>query len=180
MLYVAPRPVLRLIRCPAMAVVSTAQRDPSAAAAGDLAPEHVHGLLRDLLEGGLGVELRVTGSSMSPFIRSGDLVTLIPRDRRAIRLGDVVAFLRAGRQLVFHRVVGLGDGELLTRGDATAGSDAPVPAGEVVGLVAGQRRRGRRVRIGLGPECASIARLSRRGWLVPLLRPWRWLASRLR
>ncbi len=142
--------------------------------------ENLPELLRQTLADGFDAELRVTGSSMSPLVRSGDLITLSPPSRCPIRRGAVVAYLRAGRSLVVHRVVAITGEELLTRGDAMRRPDEPVAAARVLGVLARHRRRGRRLRLGLGPERVLIAWLSRRGWLAGLLSPWRRLARRAR
>lgn len=151
------------------------------AGAQGLPPEHVRELLRQLLAEGSSVRLRVSGSSMSPFIRGGDLVTLAPLGGRPVRRGDVVAVAAGGRWLVIHRVVGVTPEGVATRGDALERPDVTVAPGDVAALVARVERRGRRVRLGLGPERALVAWLSRRGWLVPWLRPWRrlvrWVAA---
>lgn len=150
----------------------------SPAGAETLSRARLHDLLHRLLDEGLAVELRIAGASMSPFIRGGDLLTLIPRASRPVRRGDVVAFLADGRSLVIHRVVAA-DGETVrTQGDALRSSDRPVALAEVLAFVSRVERRGRTVRLGLGAERAHLAWLARRGWLAPLLRPWRWLARR--
>ncbi|MCP4656080.1 MAG: hypothetical protein GY856_11760 [bacterium] len=89
---------------------------------------------------------------MSPFVRSGDVIVLSPRPAAAIRLGDVVAFLRGEKRLVVHRVVSRrGDG-FLTRGDASPRADGRVAGGEILGAVERVTRKGVRVRLGLGAE----------------------------
>lgn len=142
--------------------------------------ERLHGLLGALLDDGLDVELLVTGASMSPFIRSGDLVTLVPRRSRTIRHGDVVAFLTGRRTLVIHRVHTVAGRTLRCRGDATRHDDAPVAVDDVVGLASRIERRGRPMRLGLGPERFLIAWLAARDWLVPLMRSARWLLRPVR
>jgi len=122
-------------------------------------------LLQGLLSEGRAVELPVSGSSMEPFLRSRDVVTLRPRE--SARFGDVVALLAPGPRLLVHRVVGPG---LTTRGDAAGAADARLPGRELLGRVERVERGGRRLRLGLGPERLLIAALSRRGLLAPLLR----------
>lgn len=143
------------------------------AGAQGLPRERVLELLRQLLDDGLSVRLKVTGSSMSPFVRSGDLVTLAPPGDHPIRRGDVVGVLVGHRWLVIHRVVAAAPESLVTRGDALGRPDEAVSRGAIVARLARVERRGRRIRLGLGPERTVIAWLSRRGWLVPWLRPCR-------
>ncbi len=90
-------------------------------------------LVLDLLAGGVSVELPVTGGSMSPHVRSGDVLTLAPIDDRRLRLGDVVAFPRPEGRLVIHRVVALEEGRLRTRGDAASRADAWIDGESLIG-----------------------------------------------
>ena len=48
-------------------------------------------LTKDILEKGLPIRLRASGFSMSPFIKSGDVITIIPLKNHLPRIGDVVA-----------------------------------------------------------------------------------------
>ena len=70
------------------------------AGAQGLPRERVLELVRRLLGDGLSVRLRVTGSSMSPFLRDGDVATLVPLGGRPIRRGWLVPWLRPWRRLV--------------------------------------------------------------------------------
>ncbi len=130
-------------------------------------------LVLDLLAGGMAAEIPVTGGSMSPCIRSFDVVTLTPIGDRRLGLGDVVGFARPDGRLVIHRVVALGQETLRTRGDAVSAVDPWTLRGNLIGRVEAVSRRGRRARWGLGPGRGLIALLSRIGLLRPLLRPWR-------
>ncbi len=116
---------------------------------------------------------------MSPFLRSGDVVVLAPLGGRPVGLGDVVALRRGERWLLVHRVVGRRGPRLLTRGDAVGRLDEPAALEDVVGRAVAVQRRGRRRRLGLGPERFLIAWLSRRGALVPLFAPGRCLTRLL-
>jgi signal peptidase I len=84
--------------------------------------------------------LRVLGGSMTPWIRSGDLVFIKRYDFERVSAGDVVLFEREGRFFV-HRIMGpeqtVRAGEkvvrLITKGDALDGLDAPVSPEEFLG-----------------------------------------------
>ena len=132
-------------------------------------------LLVDLLRSGTSVRLEVTGHSMSPLIRGGDVVTIEPLSGRRPSLGEVVALAPGGRLLV-HRLGGWDRDRAVCRGDVAAHAD-PVPsADELLGRVTRVERGGRRVRLGLGVERLPIALLSRVGLLRVLAR----LRERLR
>jgi len=133
-------------------------------------------LLADLLRGGTPVRLEVTGHSMSPFIRSGDVVTIEPLSGRSPALGEVVA-LAAGGRLLVHRLVGRDRGQALCRGDVASGADPVASLDDLLGRVTRVERGGRRVRLGLGLERLPIAWLSRVGLPRALARLWERLRS---
>ena len=126
-------------------------------------------LVSDLLRGGTPVRLEVTGHSMSPFIRGGDVVTIEPLAGRRPALGEVVA-LAPGGHLLVHRLVGWDRGRALCRGDVAVGPDPPPSPEELLGRVTRVERAGRRVRLGLGIERVPIAWFSRLGVLRALAR----------
>ncbi len=121
---------------------------------------------REVVSRGHSFRFLALGGSMSPFIRDGDVVTLVPFVRAACAPGDVVAFVqnRSGR-LVVHRVVAVGDGRCRIRGDNSPEEDGEFPFESVIGTVARVERAGKEIRFGLGPERPLIALLSRRRWL---------------
>ncbi|MEM7349310.1 MAG: S24/S26 family peptidase [Acidobacteriota bacterium] len=131
-------------------------------------------LLTELLAEGLSVEIPVTGASMSPYIRSRDVITLAPLADEPVRRGDVVAFPRPGGRLVVHRVIDLDDGRILTRGDAAPRADGWIDRETVVGRVTAIERRGRSVRFGVGWGPLAIAMASRTGLLCLVFKPIRW------
>lgn len=121
---------------------------------------------REVLSAGHSFRFLALGGSMSPFIRDGDVVTLVTFVRAVCAPGDVVAFVqhKSGR-LVVHRVVAVGEGRCRIRGDNSSEEDGEFPFESVIGTVDRIERAGKEIRFGLGPERATIALLSRRGWL---------------
>jgi hypothetical protein len=78
---------------------------------------------------------------MEPFIRDGDAVRVGPPGSR-LRRGEVVLCRGAHGELLLHRVVRVGGLQVVTRGDAATGDDAPLPRSSVIGraaAVAGRR-----------------------------------------
>jgi hypothetical protein len=118
---------------------------------------------------GVSFRFEARGSSMSPFIRDRDVVTVAPLRGRRARLGEVVAFTGPDEGLVLHRVVARRPGLYETRADNSVSSDGLIPAPRVLGVVERVERRGHRVRIGLGPERALVAGLARARVLYPLI-----------
>lgn len=118
---------------------------------------------------------------MSPFIRDGDTITLAPFDTAACRSGDIVAVIRPGSgRLVVHRIVCIDGDRCRIRGDNTPAEDGDFPFESVIGTVTRVERAGKTVRLGLGPERALIALLSRWGWLPRCMGPARAVYSTLR
>jgi len=108
------------------------------------------GLFRDLctqlLRGGQPVRFRATGSSMSPVLCDGDIVTVAPVGG-GVRRGDILLY-DGDRGLTAHRVIGQrtgGEPVFRVRGDAIGSPVELVEAGRVLGIVQAVERGGRRV-----------------------------------
>jgi hypothetical protein len=126
-------------------------------------------LLPAVLARGVPFRFAAGGWSMAPFIRDGDVVTIAPLTRSA-RLGDVVAVRGpGGRGIVVHRVVALRRSVCTIRADNCERDDGDAPRADILGTVIRVDRGPHRVRLGLGPERAVIAVLSRRAMLQPLV-----------
>ena len=98
------------------------------------------------------LRLEVTGLSMLPSVRPGDILFIERCDMREIAAGDIVLFARQGR-LVAHRVlckttVG-GMLHAITRGDALLSPDDPVSPAELLGSVRHILRAGTDVELGV-------------------------------
>jgi len=136
--------------------------------------------LRAVLARGLPFRFGARGASMDPFIRDGDVVTIVPGNARRPRLGDVVACChpREGH-LVVHRVIGTVPHGVVVKGDANEVLDGVVAVGDVLGVVSSVRREGHRVVIGTGPERWLLGHLSRLGVLRLMVMRARALAHRV-
>jgi hypothetical protein len=110
---------------------------------------------------------------MSPFIRDGDVITLAPMISGKLGLGDVVAFTRPDTgHLVVHRITALKGNQAQIRGDSLSEKpDGIFPVNSLLGCVIRIERNQKRIWLGLGPERALIAWLSRMR-LLTLLRNW--------
>lgn len=85
------------------------------------------------------LRLRVTGASMLPAIRPGDILEVRERRAAGVRAGSVVLFERDGR-LFAHRVVRREGVRLVTRGDALEHEDAAIGDAELLGEIVGVER----------------------------------------
>src|SRR5262249_11500319 len=106
-----------------------------------------------------GTWVLVKGGSMEPTYFDGDWLRVEPLSgSRPIRAGEVVV-VRRERQLVTHRIVELFGGVAVTRGDACARVDSPIPTSALLGRVV-DVRPGRGLR-------RFVRRLARRIITVP-------------
>ena len=121
---------------------------------------------------GLPFRFSAGGYSMTPFIRSGDVVTVSSLASQAPRLGDVVAFVHPEtRLLCLHRVLSAHGDRFFIQGDNLAETpDGLIARGAILGRVTGLERAGRRIRLGLGPERLLLALLSRCGGMTLIRR----------
>jgi Peptidase S24-like len=124
-------------------------------------------LLRAVLAKGKPFRFRAGGSSMSPFIKDGDIVIVSPLLGRKPRTGEVVAFLHPGTgKVAVHRIVRKKTGWFFLRGDNSFSVDGALTFDRVLGSVTRVERQGRRVR-GMGGRLSpAVALLSRTGGLV--------------
>ena len=125
-------------------------------------------LIQSAVGKGGSIRFKAHGGSMSPFIRSGDVVTVSPVGEKPVLLGEVVACRHpAGGGLVVHRVVGRKKGLFLIKGDGHGRVDGWVDRGRVLGRVVRVEREGKRVWAGLGKGCGMIALFSRSRYVFP-------------
>lgn len=111
---------------------------------------------------GCNFRFQASGTSMSPFIKDGDVLTLSPIDQKSIFFGDVLALIRpANNKLIIHRVVGINNCEYLIKADNQKEPDGWVSFKHLYGKVSKIERNNNEIRIGLGWERYPIAQLSR-------------------
>ena len=86
---------------------------------------------------------KTRGVSMEPMLRQNrDLVVIRVPDSR-LKKYDVALYKR-GKDYVLHRVIGVGDGHYLIRGDNTYAVET-VPDSAVIGVLTGFQRKGKQV-----------------------------------
>ncbi|CAK8717282.1 Signal peptidase I [Candidatus Electronema halotolerans] len=96
-------------------------------------------LVQSLLRQGIAVRIRVSGNSMRPLLKGGEVIEIAPLLGNRLQLGEIFfLYDRTGNPLV-HRLIWrrLQNGRLhlLTKGDACAGFDGFSPADNVLGQV---------------------------------------------
>ena len=128
-------------------------------------------LMMDVLSRGSRFKFQAKGASMSPFIRDGDTLTIVPREQLKPAVGRVVACLKPQSQkLIVHRIIAAMDTSFLIKGDNSATKpDGWVSKEQILGMVGAVERGNREVKLGLGVERWLIATLSKQGLLTRIL-----------
>ncbi|XOF33701.1 MAG: S24/S26 family peptidase [Candidatus Electrothrix sp. YB6] len=96
-------------------------------------------LVRSLLKQGISVRIRVSGSSMRPLLSGGEIIEVAPPAARSPKIGEILLFYDQQGNPLVHRLIRRRCCNkvlyLQTKGDACAGCDGFIPAGQVLGRV---------------------------------------------
>jgi len=97
-------------------------------------------LFEDLLRRGLSIRVRVTGCSMAPFLKGGEVLTIKPAHPASLRRGDLIFYKDGCGAPVLHRLVRMDRScaetvTIQTKGDALPACDAPISHEEILGKV---------------------------------------------
>ena len=100
----------------------------------------VFSLFEDILNSGVGLRVRVTGRSMMPLLRGGELLTLRKVPCSSLKRGDLILFRNREGYPILHRIVHTIRGKsgviaFQTKGDALIAFDGPVHDQEILGKV---------------------------------------------
>lgn len=99
------------------------------------------GLLKQLVEEGETVSMRIVGSSMSPFlIHDRDLITFKAPDRE-LKKGDMVFFQRESGQYVMHRIYAVKPDGYYMVGDAQTEIEGPISREQIFAVIIKVRRK---------------------------------------
>lgn len=125
--------------------------------------------------------VKVKGTSMCPFVKDQDIVTLSPLRRSAAGFGKLVACVcPTNKKFFIHRVVAKKGSYYLVKGDNCKKPDCFVEEKDIVGCVIHIERENKRVSFSLGPERIMIAVLSRVGLLPGIFFFWNLIPKILR
>jgi protein tyrosine phosphatase (PTP) superfamily phosphohydrolase (DUF442 family) len=133
-----------------------------------LTRDELYELAAQVLEQGSPFVFAARGNSMLPFIREGDLLTVVPLGGAPLRPGEVALYRRDGGSLLAHRVIepaARGGEAWLMRSDGSRGELERVRSEEVLGRIVSLERRGRTRRLDTRRRL-WMARLWHRLW------PW--------
>ena len=112
----------------------------------NLKREDFASIAQGVLSRGRALRFKAKGGSMSPFIRNGDVVEVVP-SKGKINLGDVVFYCSSYGSPVVHRVIQRNKENIITKGDSVCGSDQPVLFKHVLGRVVAVEKNGWRMRL---------------------------------
>jgi signal peptidase I len=139
-----------------------------------LSNDALRAVLCDVLDKGMLFRFKARGSSMSPFLKDGDVLTICPKRQNFFGKGDVVAYRhKMPNKILIHRIVGKKNGLYMLKGDNTAGITDLVCEKDILGYVSKVERNGEKAHFGLGPERYLISLLTRFELLYPLMLPFR-------
>ena len=98
------------------------------------------GLYEDILEKGISLHVKVTGRSMSPYLKGGETLTIRKVQPESLKKGDLIFFKDQSGHPVLHRIVRIESKEgtryiFQTKGDGTHAFDDPVSEDALIGKV---------------------------------------------
>lgn len=102
--------------------------------------DEVIALVDEVLAGGFDIRIRVTGNSMAPFLRGGEILTIRKVPCNTLCRGDLIFFTTIEGFLILHRIVEKQQGEdaayfFRTKGDALSTMDELVREHDILGKV---------------------------------------------
>ena len=96
-------------------------------------------LFQDILDSGVSLRVKVTGRSMAPLLKGGDILTIKKVSHLSLRKGDLIFFKDNLGHPVIHRCIRKGtsknDMTIQTKGDALLRPDKPIHHNQVLGKV---------------------------------------------
>lgn len=103
-------------------------------------------IAHEVLGRGRALRFKAKGGSMSPFIRNGDVVEVVPFKGK-INLGDIILYFSSWGTPVVHRVIQRNKESIITKGDSVPSSDHPVLFKQVLGRVVAVEKNGWCIRL---------------------------------
>jgi len=139
-------------------------------------------LMAEVLKKGKAFRFQASGSSMNPFIKDGDILTLVNVSQGEIKIGNVLSFIHPhNRKLMVHRVVNIKQKKYLMKPDHNANVDGWVNHQEIIGIVHSVERGESLIQFGNGWEKIWIAHLSRWNVLMPIIHLlWRFVPQKMK
>jgi len=110
----------------------------------NLRREDFASIAQDVLGRGRILRFKAKGGSMSPSIRSGDVVEVVPFKGK-INFGDIILYHSSYGNSIIHRVIQRKKEGIITKGDSSFSSDQPLLSKQVLCRVAAVEKNGWRI-----------------------------------
>ena len=118
-------------------------------------------IMNAVLEKNKPIRFKASGSSMSPFIRDGDIITIKSKKNYHIHCGDIVIFNHpTSNKLAVHRVISRKARNYLIKPDNGNKPDGWVNLKNIFGYVIQVERRNRNIRLGIEYGKSIVAWIS--------------------
>ena len=120
---------------------------------------------------GKKIRFSARGTSMSPFIKDGDLITVSPQKERRLKKGDIVAFYDPGHnhKLYVHRIIDIKKDRYQIKGDNLLTPDGFFSLDKILGFISEVLRGGKKISFGIKWGAKEVSAFSRWGILLPVL-----------
>lgn len=92
-------------------------------------------VLKELVEEGREVRLKIAGESMVPFLREHRDEVFFRKPTEALKKGDIVFYQREGGQFVMHRIQRVKPEGYFIIGDNQTVAEGPVAKAQIFGVV---------------------------------------------
>lgn len=97
-------------------------------------------LFEEIINTGSGLRIRVTGRSMQPFLKGGEMLTIQPASSALLKRGDLILYRNRQGEPMLHRIIKIRKSQdrtiiFHTKGDALRALDEPVEQSAVLGKV---------------------------------------------
>ena len=112
----------------------------------NLKREDFTSIAQEVLGRGRILRFKAKGGSMSPFIRNGDVLEVVPAKGK-INLGDIILYRSSYGNPVVHRVIHRNTESVITKGDSVPSPDQPVLSKQVLGRAVAVEKNGWRIRL---------------------------------
>lgn len=90
--------------------------------------------VKQLLNEGKNVHIRVRGESMRPFLHTDDLVLLVPASTEKPKVGQIVLANTADRGTVLHRIYRMNNKQIYLMGDGNLHQQEVVSKNDILGV----------------------------------------------
>ena len=112
----------------------------------NLKREDFASIAHDVLGRGRILRFKANGGSMSPFIRNGDVVEVVPFKGK-MNVGDIILYHSSCGNSIIHRVIQRKKEGIITKGDSSFSCDQPLLSKQVLGRVAVVEKNGWYIRL---------------------------------